>query len=190
MSRPASLDLTDLAAQRWRYVPMPGSNGGIELVPLASATGLFTIVGRFRAGFERLATGGYRASEEFLLLEGELELEGVTYRRGDLTVVPADYARTEMRSPSGCVLLAWFGGPADFRSADELGECHDIIASIPTVGATAGLPSSDVADWTVGDPLVSNGGAAVVEVVDAGLTRWVRDPAEAPVATDLVRRER
>lgn len=188
MPRPAELDLTDLHDVSWREVPMPGSNGGIELVPLAAPEGHFTILGRFPAGFERSTPGGYHASEEVLLLDGELELEGRTYRRGDLVVVPAEFLRTDMRSPKGCLVLAWFAGPADFRPADELAACSDVITSVHVTGASGSLVSSGVAAWSVGDELVAGASVPVLEVVGAGLDRWVRDPVDAPAAEDLVRR--
>src|SRR4051794_13506748 len=121
MSRPTELDLT-LPDQPWREVPMPGANLGFELVPLASAGETFAILGRFPAGFDRSAVGGYFSAEEFLVLDGSLEIEGQQYVRGDLTFIPSHFLRTRMLSPQGCTVLAWFGGPAIFRTADEIGD--------------------------------------------------------------------
>lgn len=188
MPRPAELDLTDLHAQPWRHAPMPGSNGAIDLVPLAAPDGHFTILGRFPAGFERLTPGGYHAAEEVLLLDGELELEERTYRRGDLVVVPAQFVRTDMRSPKGCVVLAWFAGPADFRPPADLGACADAIASVHVTGASGRLISSDVAEWSIGDDLVPGDSAPTVEVVAADLSRWARGQAGAPSGDTLFRR--
>lgn len=176
MSRPTSLDLTAVD-HPWRTVPMPGSNGSIDLVPLASAAGAFTILGRFPAGFERLTPGGYVCAEEFLVLDGALELEGTTYTRGDLTLVPAHLLRTEMRSPRGCLLLAWFGGPAEFRAPDELGTAEGAIVS-------GTLPAWSTRPPEAGEP---------ADVVDAGLRTWRRQGADAPAIDtspgSLVRRD-
>ncbi len=188
MPRPSELDLTDLHAQAWRAVPMPGSNGGIELVPLAAPEGHFSILGRFPAGFERLTPGGYHASEEVLVLDGELLLEGGTYRRGDLVVVPAEYLRTDMRSPEGCVVLAWFAGAAEFLAADQLGACTDVITSVQVSGASGSLVGSGVAEWSVGESLVAGGSTPTIEVVAADLSHWARGPAAAPGDDALVRR--
>jgi hypothetical protein len=163
---------------------MPGSNGDIELVPLASAPDRFTILGRFPPGFERLTPGGYRCSEEFLVLDGELELEGTTYIRGDLTVVPPHVLRTEMRTPRGCLLLAWFGGPADFKKPHELDRTGRAIVSARASDLSASLPSSPVGAWSRG-PAVHD---SVVEVVGAGLDSWQRGPADAAPG-DLVRHD-
>lgn len=186
MSRPTHVDLTT-SRQEWRRVPMPGSNGDIELVPLACAPGCFTILGRFAPGFERLTLGGFRCSEEFLVLEGELELEGITYVCGDLTVVPAHLLRTEMRSPRGCLLLAWFGGPADFRAPDELDGpdgADGAVVSARTSDRTVSLPCSPVGAWTRG-PAVHDD---VVDVIDPELGSWQRGPADA-AAGALVRHD-
>jgi hypothetical protein len=184
MSRPTHVDLTDLTTPRqdWRRVPMPGANDDIELVPLACAPGGFTILGRFAPGFERVTPGGYRCSEEFLIVDGELEFEHTTYVRGDLTVVPAHLLRTGMRSPRGCVLLAWFGGPAIFQAPDELDRADGAIVSARTSDRSAPLPGSPVGAWTRG-PTVRDG---VVDVVDPELGSWQRGSADA-AAGALVR---
>jgi hypothetical protein len=153
MSRPSDLDLTAMQQHPWREVPMPGANLGLELVPLASAGETFTILGRFPAGFDRPTRGGYLGAEEFLVLDGFLEIEGQRYARGDLTFIPAGFLRTTMQAPEGCTVLAWFGGPAIFRTPDELGEdaVTDGIVSV-RVDALLGedfLVTSE-ARWSVG----------------------------------------
>ncbi|MEO6511543.1 MAG: hypothetical protein ABIO16_11165 [Nocardioides sp.] len=183
MSRRAHVDLTT-PRQDWRPVPMPGANGDIELVPLACAPGRFTILGRVPPGFERLTLGGYRCSEEFLVVDGELEFERTTYVRGDLTVVPAHLLRTGMRSPRGCVLLAWFGGPAIFQAPDELDLAVGAIVSARTSDRSEPLPGSPVGAWIRG-PAVRDG---VVDVVDPELGSWQRGPADA-AAGALVRQD-
>ena len=185
MSRPTSLDLT-AAEQPWRSVPMPGSNGTIDLVPLASADGAFTILGRFAPGFERLSPGGFLCSEEFLVLDGEVELEGTTYGRGDLTVVPAHLVRTSMRSARGCLLLAWFGGPAVFREPQELGAVEGAIESAPV--RADDLPASPVGAWSTRPPALGE----TADVVDLGLRSWRRHSGDRPTETttgSLVRRD-
>jgi hypothetical protein len=185
MSSPTSLDLTTVD-HPWRATPMPGSNGDIELVRLASTDRAFTILGRFAPGFERSTPGGYLCSEELLMLDGELELEGRTYVRGDLAVVPAGFVRTSMRSPRGCRLLAWFGGAAIFREPSELGAPPARgIESVATHGASGPLLSSSVGSWST--ELPSEG---TVDVVGPGLRWWRRGEArEIPADAELVRLE-
>ena len=183
MSRPTDLDLTT-SQHPWRRVPMPGANDDIELVPLACASGRFTILGRFAAGFERVTPGGYECSEEFLVIDGELEFEGTTFVRGDLAVVPAQLVRTGMRSPRGCVLLAWFGGPAEFRAPDALGRADGAIVAVRTSDRSVSLPSSAVGAWTRGPATHDD----VVDVVDLERGSWQRGPAVAAAGT-LVRQD-
>lgn len=183
---PTTLDLD--APQDWRPAPMPGANLPLDLVRLASPRARFTIHGRFPLGFERLTPGGYQAAEEFLVLEGELELEGRTYTRGDLTVVPPGYRRTEMRSPGGCRVLAWFSGLPDFVGHDRLTPGPDPVVSA-AVHTGAALPSSPGGYWGCGEVPAGTG---AVDVISAALDRWSRfEQAEPPLGpTDLVRRER
>ncbi|MCB1004715.1 MAG: hypothetical protein KDB35_11085 [Acidimicrobiales bacterium] len=169
----------------WRAVPMPGADHDLEVVRLASPRGRFSILGRFPAGFERAEPGGYLAAEEFLVLDGELELEDLVLRRGDLTVVPGGYARRGMRSPQGCLVLAWFGGLPDFLPADALPPCSTPIVTV-RVDAGDALPASPVALWSRGSVPLGDG---EVEVVSAALDRWTRGGSPAPSSGDLVRRE-
>jgi hypothetical protein len=177
----------DLAAPpEWRPAPMPGANQPLAVVRLASPRDRFSIHGQFPRGFERVVAGGYAAAEEFLVLEGELELEGVLYGRGHLTVVPAAYPRTAMRAPDGCRVLAWFGGLPEFLPHDELPLCEGTIESVH-IDTAAQLPCSPIASWARG---AVPEGAGEVELVTAGLDRWSRAAGIEPGARDLVRRER
>ena len=185
MTAPSRVVLTD--PQSWTAAPMPGSSHPLDLVRLAAAPGRFTIHARFPAGFARLEPGGYRATEEFLVLDGALEIDDTVYRRGDLTVVPSDYRRGSMRSPGGCRVLAWFDGRADFLPGDQLGQCREplVSTSIDSAGAVGHLLTSSVATWGRG----ASGAGATVEVVSANLDCWERGGALTPGSRDLVRRE-
>jgi len=189
MSRATALDLTN--HQDWQPAPMPGANLPLDVVRLASERGRFSIHGRFPPGFERAVPGGYVASEEFLVLEGELESEGRVFRRGDLTVVPPAFPRTAMRSPLGCRVLAWFGGLPDFVAHDALPVCVESIASAPVTGSDP-LPTTPVANWRRGAVPTGEG---PVEVITADLGRWRRTELAGSVDSlaldegDLVRRE-
>lgn len=176
MSRVTQLDLT-APEQPWREVPMPGANQGLELVPLASSGETFAILGRFPAGFDRPTPGGYFGAEEFLVLDGHLEIEGRRYSRGDLTYIPANYLRTSMQAPEGCTVLAWFGGAAIFRTAEELGDAA-VTEGIVSVGVDA-LLSSDFlvtseASWSVGDLLTGPDD----DGVDLAMSTWWHGAAD------------
>jgi hypothetical protein len=173
MTSPTALDLTH-DPQEWRSAPMPGASARLDVVRLGSAPGTFAILGRFPAGFERAAVGGYDAAEEFVVLAGELVLDGRRLVRGDLTYVPAGAVRSVMRSERGCTVLAWFTGRADFRTPEEL--------TVTPVGVTTTV---SVLGATVGDVLVVGRASWRLEpdtaaigphddVIDLGLTWWRR----------------
>lgn len=176
MSRVTELDLT-ASEQPWREVPMPGANLGLELVPLASAGETFTILGRFPAGFDRPTPGGYFGAEEFLVLDGHLEIEGRRYVRGDLTFIPANYLRTAMQAPEGCTVLAWFGGAAIFRTADELGD-KAVSEGVVSVSLDALLGEdflvTSEARWSLGQAATE----ADDDGVDLAMTTWWHGAAE------------
>ena len=188
MARVTRLDLR-APDQAWRHVDMPGANLGIDLVPLQASDGTFAILGCFPAGFERPGPGGYLVAEEFLVVDGALELEGTVVERGALGFVPARCVRTLMRSPGGCTVLAWFGGPADYRPAAELSGCvgtgMQIVAALDARRGSV-LLHTDEARWEIADvagqPLLDR----TADVVDLDLHTWARvgpgDPV--PIAAD------
>lgn len=186
MSRPNDLDLT-AAEQPWRQVPMPGANQGVDLVPLASSGQTFALLVRFPAGFDRSTPGGYVCAEEFVVLDGFVEIEGRRYGRGDLTFIPAHYLRTSMLAPEGCTAIAWFGGPAVFRTVDELGG-EAVTTGIESVALDALLGAdflvTSEARWSV--DLDATGPDD--DGVDLALSRWWHGAAAVDEALGLRRR--
>lgn len=203
--RPRRVDLT---AERhpWREVPMPGANLGFHLTRLDSRSGAFVVHGHFPAGFVRDVAGGYLVDEEFVVLDGELRLGDATYRRGDLTFIPAGAVRTRMSAPGGATVLAWFGGPAVFHPADRLAAAAGPVtdsgpttagptavsgpATVATVhlGSDAPLPDLPGAAWRRGSQLPPD---ATGDVISADLSEWRRLGAgAAPAPEDFVRVER
>lgn len=176
MSRVTDLDLT-AADQPWREVPMPGANLGVDVVPLASSGDTFAILVRFPVGFERATPGGYFCAEEFVVLDGFVEIEGQRYSRGDLTYIPASFLRTAMRTPEGCTAIAWFGGAAIFRTAEELGDSA-VTAGIVSVSLDALLGEDFLvtpeARWSLGDIPTQ----ADDDGVDLALSTWWHGAAD------------
>ncbi len=154
---------------------MPGANLGIDLVPLQSSGPTFAILCRFPAGFERPGPGGYQVSEDFLVLDGLLQLEGITIERGTVCSVPAGYVRTMMRTSGGCTVLAWFGGPPDYRSADELsgqpGQGLRAVRVLHDVTARPLLRAAQ-ATWRIVDAAMLTPLERPVDIVDLELRTW------------------
>lgn len=98
------------AALSWREAPMPGA-APVEMALLPRlADGGFRAFVRFPAGWSRPDVGHYAVAEEFLVLEGELGLNGRTWRRRELAWIPAWQRRHGLGSSTGCLVFAWFGG--------------------------------------------------------------------------------
>jgi hypothetical protein len=90
---------------------MPGSNAPVQLAQLPRADDdAFRAFVRFPSGWSRPAAGHYAAAEEFLILEGELQLNDTTWRVGGYAWIPARRVRSGSRSESGGLAFAWFAG--------------------------------------------------------------------------------
>lgn len=156
---------------------MPGADRPIDLVRLDSAGDTFAILGRFPAGFARPVPGGYAVAEEFLVLDGALELEGTTVEPGALCFIPAHHPRAPMRSPAGCTVLAWFAGPPVFRPAAELTSSPSAAVAMLTVGPAAdggSLLLTSETDWRIADARRLQDAEPPVDVVDLARTWWAR----------------
>ena len=183
MTRVVSRDLTGPATD-WRELPMPGANAPLALTRLDSRPGTFVLHGRFPRGFTRSVAGGYAVTEEFLVIDGVLEIGDAAYRRGDLTFVPAGFVRGPMRSAHGCTVLAWFGGPAVFHPAESLPDAVGTGLVSAPIGTALDVPG---ASWVRGDDTPAG---ATGDAVAADLSRWWRLAGEAPPPDAHVRVER
>ena len=98
-------------ALEWHSAPMPGGNGPVELARLPQLDDqAFRAFVRFPAGWERPGAGHYAVPEELLILDGDLSLNGITWRTGGYAWIPARRMRSGSSSASGCLAFAWFGG--------------------------------------------------------------------------------
>ena len=97
----------------WHELTIPDSSPKVAVARLRKEDGgAFWALVRFPAGWARPVSGRYMVEEEFWILEGELELNDVTYRLGEGELVPAGAVRKDTRSPRGALVIARFGGPA------------------------------------------------------------------------------
>ena len=121
------------ASLAWKATPMPGSSQPVQLARLPAASdGAFRAFVRFPAGWQRADAGHYAVAEEFLLLEGDLELNGLTWGPGGYAWIPAHRPRRDLGSKSGCLVFAWFGAAPRW---------------IPGLPAQAGAPLIRFAHW-------------------------------------------
>lgn len=101
----------------WRTAEMPYSSGPVELVLLHKmADGAISVLVRFPVGWSRLIAGYYPVEEEFVVLQGELDFDGLICRPCDWVLVPAGLVRRATSTPKGALAWARFDGPARFRA--------------------------------------------------------------------------
>src|SRR5687768_14412821 len=97
------------ASLDWNVADMPASNVSVQLAQLPrAADGAFRAFVRFPAGWARPAAGHYPVAEEFFILDGDLQLNDMTWRAGGYAWIPARRMRSASRSESGCLAFAWF----------------------------------------------------------------------------------
>jgi len=87
-----------------------GARPGIEcrLLSADDDTGALSTVLRYPAGWRSGSPGSLRADEELFVLEGELSINGLAYRKHDYAQLPAGYPRRSMGSDAGAVVLTFF----------------------------------------------------------------------------------
>jgi hypothetical protein len=120
------------ASLAWSALVMPGSATPVRLARLPrAADGGFRVFVAFPAGWSRPDAGHYAVAEEFLVLEGDLRLNDVTWRAGGYARIPAHRLRSVLQSESGCLVFAWFAAAPDWipgagaaASPDEVGFAH------------------------------------------------------------------
>lgn len=103
---------------------LEGIRADVESKTLSSddADGSSTSVVRYPAGWTNRDPGRLATHEEFLVLEGAIEINGRSYERHAYAFLPAGYLRESMRSPKGAVLLTMFyGAPIPLRPEEPEG---------------------------------------------------------------------
>jgi hypothetical protein len=124
--------LIDLRADdpdSWQTVTLPGSNLPVRLRRLHAdpETKASVSLVRFPAGWRRPITGYYSAAEEFVVLDGAIEVIA-THGPGEYVYLPPRTVRVNTNSPSGALVVAYFsqapkwdeGTPANPPSAEPV----------------------------------------------------------------------
>jgi hypothetical protein len=98
---------------------IPGSNLPVRRTRLDGMSALV----RFPPGWARPGRGHYLAGEEFVLLEGELSVSGITYAAGHHGWLPAGTLRHSGAAPGGALAFTAFAGedtwvPSDLDEPD------------------------------------------------------------------------
>jgi len=89
-----------------------GARSEVEVRTLSadSESGAATTLLRYPAGWSRPAPHFLNVHEEFLVLDGAIEINGRTYGPYGYANLPAGYAREAATSPGGAVVLTMFSG--------------------------------------------------------------------------------
>jgi len=107
------------AALNWRLVTIPDGSPAVAVARLREeAGGAFWALVRFPPGWSRPITGHYLVDEEFWVIEGDLVMNGVTYRPEQGACLRAGTPRSDTRSAAGALAVARFAGPATWVRTD------------------------------------------------------------------------
>lgn len=77
------------------------------------------------AGWSRTDPEHLDCDEEFLVLQGELEINGQTYRKHDYAHLPRGYLRRSQSSPKGAVTITFFSSEPHAITSDQMGNGFD-----------------------------------------------------------------
>jgi hypothetical protein len=113
----------------WEGFAIPGGSIPVALASLrrdpdSRAT---TSMVRFPAGWTRVGTGSYESAEEFIVLSGELEMNGARFRTGDWVFVPPDVSRARTIAHGDVLAFARFYGPARWK--EEAGDGGPVLTA-------------------------------------------------------------
>lgn len=99
----------------WRRIGPGLARPDVEykLLSRDPADGACTVLMRYPPGWSREGPEHILADEEFYVLEGELQMDGLIYRADHYAFLPAGWTRQHMASPTGCVALAFYDREPD-----------------------------------------------------------------------------
>jgi hypothetical protein len=172
------LDLRAVPDERWRRVTLPGAEPDVELTRLHvdPDSGASLSLVRFPAGWSRPQDGCYPVGEEIAVLDGSLEVSGVTLRAGDYGWVPPRVLRTGTASPEGALVLAMFTGMPQWLTDPDDAAPGQVLAQPFHLGPLRPA-ADDVPGWSVVVDEVTEVADADRDLLDVAGACWVLVPA-------------
>ena len=124
MPRP-HIEFVQAQALGWQTGVLPGAAGELQCKPLSVDTdnGACSVLLRYPAGWQRDGLMHLSAAYEFLVLDGELEINGQAYGLDCYGYLPAGFNFRSTTSHNGAVLLAFFDAlPVPTKGQGETAE--------------------------------------------------------------------
>ena len=112
----------------WQRAVFGGMRDDVDCKVLSQddTDGSSTMVVRYPVGWSRTSPECLLAHEEFLVLDGALELNGRRYGRHAYAFLPAGFVREHARTTEGAVLLTmWYGQPLGVQAAQAPAGVYD-----------------------------------------------------------------
>jgi hypothetical protein len=105
----------------WSQALYGGARADVESKTLSrdDSDGSASCIVRYPAGWQRAGVEVLDAHEEFLVLDGGIEINGRQYRRHSYGFLPAGYPRNSARSVGGAILLDLFYGEPRRRGTKQ-----------------------------------------------------------------------
>lgn len=160
----------------WFEITIPGSDRPAEMHVLHADpdSGASLSMVRFPAGWRRDEIGHYTPAEEFVVLDGTLEV-GRAFTAGDYVYLPPRTVREVSFTEHGALVVAWFSA----KAAWEVGAPSVPPAGDPVVSRATGVLRADAAEvpgrYEVGaSATVREAGA---DVLDPAGWQWEWVPA-------------
>lgn len=131
----------------WHDFVMPGSDRPVRLRRLYvdDRTKASVSAVRFPPGWHRAATGHYLAAEEFLVLEGAINVVR-RHSAGDYVYLPPRTVRVDTASPDGALVVAYFSAPPQWID----GAPQTPPPQEPTFGPPTGIMRDNAPEVTGG----------------------------------------
>lgn len=110
----------------------------VRELSIDATSGAASLTLAYPAGWERGVDEVLDADEEFFILSGELIVGEVSYGRYGYGHLPAGYHRSGMRSPQGAVVMTFFSGAPESRSASSHDSALQTERVVEKIDALAG----------------------------------------------------
>ena len=116
-----------------------------KVLSIDSEAGDSSLLVRYPAGWTRKLPEALTAEEEMYILDGEIEINGRTFRRDSYACLPAGYERQQATSERGCVALTFFDRPPELSASFGGYQANQLVEYLNTYDmkwdATAPDPS-------------------------------------------------